>query len=112
MGKQLEVKQLSGENQPEGAPFGSADGSDEEISDEPHYDKEVAEADFWGKRGPPRHERQTIVWQNIAIQIVLHCIAFYGVWLLPSCKWQTLLWSLYWYITGGIGVTAGAHRLW
>lgn len=34
-----------------------------------------------------------IRWPDLGAQIFLHAGALYGVWLLPSVRWWTLVWS-------------------
>lgn len=53
-----------------------------------------------------------IVWRNVVLFAMLHLAAVYSVFLIPSAKYQTLLWSLFMYWIAGMGITAGAHRLW
>ena len=58
---------------------------------------------------PPRK----IVWFNVFYMSLLHLFATYGVYLAAShALYKTLAWSVLLYLTGGLGVTAGAHRLW
>ena len=53
-----------------------------------------------------------IVWRNVAIFTLLHIGALYGVYLCFQAKWPTLIFAFVLYICGGLGITAGAHRLW
>lgn len=54
-----------------------------------------------------------LVWRNIVAFGYLHLAALYGAWLLlTSAKWQTIGFALFMYIMSGLGITAGAHRLW
>ena len=53
-----------------------------------------------------------IVWRNVIIMSYLHLAAVYGLFLLPSTRVLTWIWSLVCFLAGGLGVTAGAHRLW
>lgn len=53
-----------------------------------------------------------IVWRNVAIFTLLHIGALYGVYLCFEAKRATLLFAFILYICGGLGITAGAHRLW
>ena len=69
------------------------------------------------------------VWENIGKFIVLHGFAFYALTLLPEITFGTWIWLLVTYIFSGrnklpdndddekifvpgLGITAGAHRLW
>lgn len=53
-----------------------------------------------------------IVWRNVVLMVALHISAIYGLYLLPQAKLKTLVWTLVLYWLSGIGITAGAHRLW
>lgn len=55
----------------------------------------------------------SIVWRNVAIFLYLHISAIYGLYLcFTSAKWQTILYAIMLYQATGVGITAGAHRLW
>ncbi|XP_063348276.1 stearoyl-CoA desaturase b [Pelmatolapia mariae] len=51
-------------------------------------------------------------WRNIIAFILLHLGALYGLILIPSTSPSTLAWTAFCYVFSGLGVTAGAHRLW
>ncbi|XP_037956475.1 acyl-CoA desaturase isoform X2 [Teleopsis dalmanni] len=53
-----------------------------------------------------------IRWPDLAAQSFLHFGALYGLYLLFSVKYQTLFWVIATIWISGIGITAGAHRLW
>ncbi|XP_075545526.1 acyl-CoA Delta-9 desaturase-like isoform X3 [Dermacentor variabilis] len=55
-----------------------------------------------------------VVWRNVAVFALLHSMALYGLYLAVTRKvmWQTAIFSFVWGICAGLGVTAGAHRLW
>lgn len=53
-----------------------------------------------------------IVWPNIFKFIILHGLALYALTLLPSISLATWAWLIGSYIFAGLGITAGAHRLW
>lgn len=54
-----------------------------------------------------------IVWRNVILFAYLHLAALYGVYLsITSAKWATLVFAFTLYLLGGLGITAGAHRLW
>ena len=55
---------------------------------------------------------QPLVWRNIYIMAVLHIGCIYGILRAPEAKWQTWLLFTAYYVFSGLGVTAGAHRLW
>jgi len=62
---------------------------------------------------PLRKGSKKIVWRNVLLFIYLHIAAFYGAWLaLTSAKLLTSLFAYVLYVMGGLGITAGAHRLW
>jgi len=54
-----------------------------------------------------------LVWRNIIAFGYLHMAALYGAWLMiTSAKWQTIGFAFFLYLISGLGITAGAHRLW
>lgn len=54
-----------------------------------------------------------LVWRNIIAFGYLHAAALYGAYLIfTSAKWQTILFAFALYVVSGLGITAGAHRLW
>lgn len=65
------------------------------------------------EKAKDRKSPMIIVWRNVVLFSVLHLAAIYAViFEVRQSKWQTLLWSYLLYLFGGIGVTAGSHRLW
>ncbi|KAJ2942570.1 hypothetical protein O0L34_g2038 [Tuta absoluta] len=64
---------------------------------------------------PPSAEKRVwkIVWRNVLIFAYLHTFSLYGAYLfLFKAKWATSLFAVVMYICTGLGITAGAHRLW
>lgn len=64
---------------------------------------------------PPTAEKVKwqLVWRNIIIFTLLHIGAVYGAYLfLFKAMWTTCLFAFVLYICSGLGITAGAHRLW
>ncbi|CAI4227125.1 unnamed protein product [Auanema sp. JU1783] len=54
-----------------------------------------------------------IVWRNVALFAALHFGAGIGIYqMFTVAKWQTLAFMFFLHIFGGLGITAGAHRLW
>ncbi|XP_023176539.1 acyl-CoA desaturase isoform X3 [Drosophila hydei] len=53
-----------------------------------------------------------IRWPDLGAQTFLHAGALYGLYLLFSAKLYTFLWVVGCIWVSGIGITAGAHRLW
>lgn len=54
-----------------------------------------------------------LVWRNIIAFAYLHVAAVYGLWLmLTSAQWTTGIFAMLMYTISGLGITAGAHRLW
>ncbi|XP_025830438.1 acyl-CoA Delta(11) desaturase-like [Agrilus planipennis] len=61
----------------------------------------------------PDGRKAKLVWRNVIIFAYLHLAGLYGAYLmLTSAKWATCIWAYILYTCGGLGVTAGAHRLW
>ncbi|CAG2163957.1 unnamed protein product [Oppiella nova] len=66
-----------------------------------------------GIKGPKREFKVEIVWRNVAIMSGLHLAALYGFYLcFGSAHWQTIAFAVFLYVISGLGITAGAHRLW
>lgn len=73
---------------------------------------------------------RVVVWRNVILFVYLHAAAFYGIYLIfASAKILTTLLGKFpqkkeekklnrffiayiLYVCGGLGITAGAHRLW
>jgi len=55
-----------------------------------------------------------IVWRNVALFIYLHLSSLYGAYLFftGNVMWKTFLCGVIFYVMGGLGITAGCHRLW
>ncbi|XP_062125679.1 LOW QUALITY PROTEIN: acyl-CoA Delta-9 desaturase [Drosophila sulfurigaster albostrigata] len=53
-----------------------------------------------------------IRWPDLGAQTFLHVGALYGAYLLFYAKFYTFLWAAVLIFVSGIGITAGAHRLW
>ncbi|XP_055018485.1 stearoyl-CoA desaturase b [Boleophthalmus pectinirostris] len=71
---------------------------------------DVFDATYKEKEG--RRPRMQLVWRNIVLMALLHIGALYGFTLIPYAKTWTLVWTALCYVFSGLGVTAGAHRLW
>lgn len=64
---------------------------------------ESSDSKFWSQ----------IVWRNVIIFLYVHLAALYGLYLtFTKIKGLTILWALAYASCGGLGITAGAHRLW
>lgn len=62
---------------------------------------------------PKQKYQRRIVWRNVIAFSYLHLSAIYGLYLVfTSCKFLTVLFALSLYFASGLGITAGAHRLW
>ena len=55
---------------------------------------------------------QLVVWTNVVKFIILHCLALYGLTLLPSVCPATIIFLFFTILISGVGTTAGTHRLW
>lgn len=63
---------------------------------------------------PPSFTWDEVVWYNVIVLAVWHIGAVYALFFVfPTCTWSQLavLWIMLW-VTSGLGITAGAHRLW
>ncbi|XP_030033583.2 acyl-CoA Delta(11) desaturase [Manduca sexta] len=73
------------------------------------------ESDMLEKLIVPRAEprKYKIVCRNIVVFLYYHFAGLYGFYLcLTAAKWQTILAGYIFFIVGGLGITAGSHRLW
>ncbi|XP_047530655.1 acyl-CoA Delta-9 desaturase-like [Vanessa atalanta] len=64
---------------------------------------------------PPSAEKRKweIVWRNVILFVFLHIGGVYGGYLfLTKAMWTTRLFAVILYLCSGLGITAGAHRLW
>ncbi|XP_026501242.1 acyl-CoA Delta-9 desaturase-like [Vanessa tameamea] len=64
---------------------------------------------------PPSAEKRKweIVWRNVILFVFLHIGGVYGAYLfLTKAMWTTRLFAVILYLCSGLGITAGAHRLW
>ena len=62
---------------------------------------------------PKEKYQRRIVWRNVIVFTYLHLGAFYGVYLIfTSAKLMTTAFAFLLYLMSGLGITAGAHRLW
>jgi len=55
---------------------------------------------------------RVIVWGNVVKFLILHSLALYGLTLLPSLSLLSWVFLFLTYQFSGLGITAGAHRLW
>ena len=54
-----------------------------------------------------------LVWRNAIIFAILHVLYIYGFYLsLAKTRWSSWLFVYCYAVLGGLGITAGAHRLW
>lgn len=64
-------------------------------------------------KGHAKRRNIKLVWRNILLFAYLHFAAVYGCYLmLTSAKWSTGIFAMCLYSMSGLGITAGAHRLW
>jgi len=99
MGEDTEVRERRQDECPE-----QPDEKDqrENNSDSPEKAKQLRWYEF----------EQPLVWRNIYIMAVIHLLCIYSVFRCHEAKWQTWIWFMVYYLMSGLGVTAGAHRLW
>jgi len=57
------------------------------------------------------HYMKRINWLNVGILFGTPLISIYGLYT-TELKWQTALFTLFFYFWTGLGITAGYHRLW
>lgn len=71
---------------------------------------DVFDVTYKEKEGP--RPPMKLVWRNIILMSLLHVGALYGFTLIPHAKTLTLVWWAVCSVISGLGITAGAHRLW
>ena len=76
--------------------------SDETVSETTEKEEELPNDDY----------KTVIVWRNVVKFIILHSLALYGLTFLPHLSWKSWLFLYLSYLYAGLGITAGAHRLW
>uniref|UniRef100_A0A8C0ZP29 Uncharacterized protein n=1 Tax=Castor canadensis TaxID=51338 RepID=A0A8C0ZP29_CASCN len=76
----------------------------------PEMKEDIHDPSYQDEEGPP--PKLEYVWRNIILMGLLHVGALYGLTLVPTCKFYTWLWVYLYSILSGLGITAGAHRLW
>jgi stearoyl-CoA desaturase (delta-9 desaturase) len=54
----------------------------------------------------------TVNWAMVVYLTLAHIAAVCGLFLLNACDTRTLLWAFFLWPVSGLGITAGAHRLW
>ncbi|XP_038060328.1 stearoyl-CoA desaturase 5-like [Patiria miniata] len=63
--------------------------------------------------GDASKDRTRIVWRNVVLMAALHVISVYAFLCLTwKCRPYTLLFAVGMSLCSGLGITAGAHRLW
>ena len=63
------------------------------------------------KPGPFGFKTQ-VVWSNVVLISFIHVLGVAGIFVAPFMKWRSWLFYCFYYLMSGLGVTAGAHRLW
>lgn len=63
-------------------------------------------------REKEKDEPLRIVWRNAILFFILHLMGLYGIFQIPRAHPLTLIWGLVAFVMNGLGITAGAHRLW
>ncbi|XP_046471035.1 stearoyl-CoA desaturase 5 [Neodiprion pinetum] len=62
---------------------------------------------------PPQSAEQPLIWRNVIAIAVLHIVAVYSfATRYHEAQLWTWLWSPFYGLSAGLGITAGAHRLW
>jgi stearoyl-CoA desaturase (delta-9 desaturase) len=54
----------------------------------------------------------TVNWAMVIFLSLAHTAALWGLVTISVCDNRTLLWALFLWPVSGLGITAGAHRLW
>jgi len=85
---------------------------EEDSVDEPWHQQE-SESDHNIANSKRESQEVIIVWKNVILMSILHGGALFGClnWLING-SYLTAFWATFLGVMSGIGVTAGAHRLW
>ncbi|XP_023313032.1 acyl-CoA Delta(11) desaturase-like [Anoplophora glabripennis] len=77
------------------------------------YDEEVDTKDIPPEVVETSDRKLELVWKNVIIFTCFHIVAVYGLYLMfTSAKIATSIFAVIMYQLGGLGITAGVHRLW
>lgn len=58
-------------------------------------------------------DKTKVVWFNVALFVYLHLSCLYGIYLGFTTSWlKTAVFTYIYGVVGGLGITAGCHRLW
>jgi len=106
------ITELKEETKANGHSNGTSNGHSNGYTDVPDdgivYKTPVNLEEYKGPTPPKQY-----VWRNIILFVYLHMSAIYGVYLLfTEAMKYTILATYILYLMGGLGITAGAHRLW
>jgi len=58
------------------------------------------------------YKEGNVNWPMVVYITLVHVAACVGIWTIPKCTWQTLLWAFILWPISGFGITGGVHRLW
>lgn len=59
------------------------------------------------------NRKNEYLWINIGVFVFAHLSSFYGIYLIfTGARLYTIIFAICIYLTSGIGITAGVHRLW
>ncbi|CEF60824.1 Fatty acid desaturase, type 1 domain and Fatty acid desaturase, type 1, core family-containing protein [Strongyloides ratti] len=83
------------------------------IIKEQYLSADVEEVQKLNEEAKLKTFKSRIVWRNVFLFGLLHAAALLGAYHLLFCvKWYTVIWTFTCWILSGLGITAGAHRLW
>ncbi|XP_017482958.1 PREDICTED: stearoyl-CoA desaturase 5-like [Rhagoletis zephyria] len=75
--------------------------------------KPVAQTQNKADTATQKPYKMEIVWFNVFLFVLLHSSALYGVWLIwAENAYLEFVIGYFYAILGGLGITAGVHRLW
>ena len=75
--------------------------------------QKIEEDSNWSEKVTSTGYLKVIVWKNVVFFGFFHVAAIYGIYLCyTSAMWQTIIAMFLFDILAGLGITAGAHRLW
>uniref|UniRef100_A0AC35TL18 FA_desaturase domain-containing protein n=1 Tax=Rhabditophanes sp. KR3021 TaxID=114890 RepID=A0AC35TL18_9BILA len=83
------------------------------ISNEPYLAAIEDDIKQMNEEAKNKEYKMEIVWRNVFLLAVFHILGAVGLYhFIFDIKWATVIWSLVCWVISGLGITAGAHRLW
>lgn len=102
----------SASDEDSGSQLAAGQIQDDGITEREDVDVKLKEKLEKNKQRGPFGLLAPVVWPNVLVMAVFHFLAVWGILAGAETQWKTWVFFLTYYLFSGIGVTAGAHRLW